>query len=184
METLLAAIGPQLDDTLITLGDYVDRGPDSRGVIERLLRLKQQCRLVPLLGNHDQMVLKVYAGQMQMYIDWLMYGGSATLESYGATAPQDIPRAHIDFLGSCRLFYETDRHFYVHGNYRADLPLSAQPIDTAALGIGQGPPARPASLGQDRHRGPFLAKERRNPRPGVSQVYRHLVLRRGLADGD
>ena len=127
LETLLAVVQPRTDDTLVLLGDYVDRGPDTRGVVERLLALQQQCRLVPLLGNHDEMMLNVYDGQMHLYIDWLMFGGSATLESYHAQRLEDIPSAHIAFLKDCRLFYQSAEHFYVHGSYRADLPLEAQP---------------------------------------------------------
>jgi serine/threonine protein phosphatase 1 len=130
LETLLAAIRPQSDDTLVLLGDYVDRGPNSRGVIERLLLLQEQCRLVPLLGNHDEMLLRVYDGQRQIYVDWLLYGGSATLESYDTTQPEDIPATHIEFLRGCRLYYESERHFYVHGSYLAELPLEGQPRQT------------------------------------------------------
>ncbi len=130
LETLLAAIRPRSDDTLVLLGDYVDRGPQSRGVIERLLDLERQCRLVPLLGNHDEMMLKVYDGQTDLYVDWQLFGGSATLKSYDTLRPEDVPAAHIEFLRSCRLFYESDRHFYVHGSYRAELPLDAQPRET------------------------------------------------------
>jgi serine/threonine protein phosphatase 1 len=124
------AIRPQPDDTLVLLGDYVDRGPQSRGVIERLLQLQQYCRLTPLLGNHDQLMLSVCDGQRQFYIDWLLFGGRATMESYATEDPGEIPSAHIEFLRSCRLFYESDRHFYVHGNYQADLPLDVQPTKT------------------------------------------------------
>jgi serine/threonine protein phosphatase 1 len=130
LEALLAAIRPQPDDTLVLLGDYVDRGPQSRAVIDRLLGLRQQCTLVPLLGNHDELMLKVYDGQTQLYVDWLLFGGQATLESYETVRPEDIPDAHIEFLRDCRLYYESDRHFYVHGNYRAELPLDVQPRET------------------------------------------------------
>ena len=130
LETLLAAIRPQPVDTLVLLGDYVDRGPQSRGVIERLLGLQQQCRLVPLLGNHDEMMLAVYDGRKELYVDWLLFGGNATLESYGTLQVDKVPAAHIEFLRSCRLFYESDHHFYVHGNYRAELPLLVQPTET------------------------------------------------------
>jgi serine/threonine protein phosphatase 1 len=130
LETLLAAVEPRPDDTLVLLGDYVDRGPNTRGTIDRLLQLRQQCQLVTLLGNHDEMMLKVYDGQTQLYIDWLLFGGNATLESYGTLRPEDVPAAHIEFLRSCRLYYETERHIFVHGNYLADLPLDAQPTET------------------------------------------------------
>jgi len=124
------AIRPQSVDTLVLLGDYVDRGPNSRGTIERLLNLRQQCHLVPLMGNHDEMMLAVYDGQKQLYVDWLLFGGNATLESYGTLQVDKVPATHIEFLRSCRLFYESARHFYVHGNYRAELPLAAQPTET------------------------------------------------------
>jgi serine/threonine protein phosphatase 1 len=130
LETVLADVRPQADDTLVLLGDYVDRGPQSRGVVERLLQLRKECRLVPLLGNHDELLLKVYDGQRELYVDWLSFGGEATLASYDTMDPGRIPAAHIEFLRGCPLFYAADRHFYVHGNYRAETPLDAQATET------------------------------------------------------
>ena len=130
LETLLAAIRPQPADTLVLLGDYVDRGPNSRGVIQRLLGLQPQCHLVPLLGNHDEMMLAVYDGRSSSTSIGCC---SAAMPPWNPTAPcklDQIPAAHIEFLRSCRLFYESDRHFYVHGNYLAELPLEAQPTET------------------------------------------------------
>ena len=57
LRALIAAIEPTADDTLVPLGDYVDRGPDSRGVIDAVLELEKRCRVVPLLGNHELMLL-------------------------------------------------------------------------------------------------------------------------------
>lgn len=127
LETLLTAIDPQPEDVIVTLGDYVDRGPNVRGTLDRLIHLGRQCVLVPLLGNHDEMLLNVHDGQADLYVDWLMFGGNATLASYDTLRPEEISPAHIQFLRGCRLFYETDRHFFVHGNYLADMPLDAQP---------------------------------------------------------
>ncbi|MEN6458569.1 MAG: metallophosphoesterase family protein [Thermoguttaceae bacterium] len=127
LETVLAAIAPRPEDTLILLGDYVDRGPDCRRTIERLLQLGQECRLVPLLGNHDEMLLQIHNGQSELLEDWLGFGGAATLQSYGAFGPADIPPEHMAFLHSCRLWHESARHFYVHASYRAEMPLDAQP---------------------------------------------------------
>jgi serine/threonine protein phosphatase 1 len=129
LEAVLAAASPRADDTIVTLGDYVDRGSDSRGVIARLLGLRAQCRLIPLLGNHDEMMLNVYDGQWDLYVDWLLFGGNATLESYALERPEGLPLEHIDFLRSCKLVYEGERHFFLHGNYRSDLRLSEQPRD-------------------------------------------------------
>jgi serine/threonine protein phosphatase 1 len=127
LDALLAAIRPGGEDTLVALGDYVDRGPDSRGTIERLLALQRQCRLVPLLGNHDEMLLLVHDGYPELFDDWLQFGGDATLASYGTRRAEDIPPEHIAFLQACRLWHETDRHFFVHGNYLADTWLDRQP---------------------------------------------------------
>ncbi len=130
LDALLAAIRPGTEDTIVTLGDYVDRGPDSRGTIERLLTLGRQCRLVPLLGNHDEMMLHVHDGCAELYDDWIRFGGDATLASYGTRRAEDVPPEHIAFLRGCRLWHETDRHFFVHGNYLADTPLDRQPRET------------------------------------------------------
>ncbi len=121
------ALDPRPDDTIVVMGDFVDRGPDSRGVIDRLLAMRQECRLVTILGNHDEMLLDVCHGRMDMLSGWLIYGGDATVSSYGGHIPDGVPEEHIDFLESCLPFYETDQHFFVHANYHPDLPLSQQP---------------------------------------------------------
>lgn len=130
LECVLAGIRPEPDDTLVLLGDYVDRGPDCRGVIERLRRLERECVVIPLLGNHDDMLLDIYDGHPELLADWLQFGGTATLQSYGTIRPEDIPAEHIAFLRNCRLWHETKRHVFVHGNYRAELSLSEQPRET------------------------------------------------------
>jgi len=130
LETLLAGVAPGPNDTLVLLGDYVDRGPESRGVLDRLLVLQRQCDLVPLLGNHDELMLQVCVGGGESYFDWLLFGGDATLASYGTVRPEDVPAAHLEFLRGCRLYYESPQHFFVHGNYLAELPLAAQPAKT------------------------------------------------------
>ena len=58
LQAVLAAVDPRPEDTIVTLGDYADRGPDARGVLELLIALGKQTRLVPLLGNHDEMLLE------------------------------------------------------------------------------------------------------------------------------
>lgn len=127
LRTLLDTIGPQADDLWIPLGDYVDRGPDSRGVIETLIELQKVTRVEPLLGNHEEMFLAVLAGEARPQI-WLPHGGTATLDSYGFTGRLDcVPQSHRDFMQSCRAYLELDRFFFVHANYDAELPLDHQP---------------------------------------------------------
>jgi serine/threonine protein phosphatase 1 len=124
LAAVLAAIKPAEKDTLVFLGDYVDRGPDSRGVIEQVLALEKQCRVVPLLGNHEIMFLE--ALDLGARGDWLNYGGRETLASYHWDTGK-IPEAHLDFLRTLLRYYETATHFFVHANYIADLPLTEQP---------------------------------------------------------
>jgi serine/threonine protein phosphatase 1 len=128
LDALVEAIQPRREDCIVTLGDYINRGPDSRGVIERLIQLKGRCRLVPLLGNHDQMLLDVQSGKCP--IDWLLgMGGNATLDSYGPRREIGlIPKAHFQFLERCRNFYETDTHIFVHANYFPNIPMNEQHV--------------------------------------------------------
>jgi serine/threonine protein phosphatase 1 len=130
LHALLAQIRPQPDDTIVTIGDYIDRGPNSRGVIDTLLALRRQCHLVPLLGNHEQMVFSARSSH-EMLDRWLKYGGAATLASYCADDLHAMPMEHDWFLDSCRLYYETATHFFIHANYDQNLPLGAQNEDTA-----------------------------------------------------
>jgi serine/threonine protein phosphatase 1 len=132
LDALLAVVQPAPQDLLVTLGDYVDRGPDSRGVLDRLLRLRGTHKLIALLGNHDQMMLEA-RDQVRDREDWLGVGGDATLASYAlpgaATGTLDnVPAAHWHFLENhCRDWFETERHFFVHASVYPDLPLDEQP---------------------------------------------------------
>lgn len=113
-------------DTVVTLGDYVDRGPDSRGVIDYLLGLRDRCQLLPLRGNHEIMMLRARR-ERSAIPDWLGFGGDATLDSYGASSFDDIPEAHWDFLKSTLPYHEADRDFFVHANACPDRALADQP---------------------------------------------------------
>src|SRR5437660_180368 len=130
LETLLAVVQPRPDDLLITLGDYVDRGPDSYGVLELLLALHETGRLVPLRGNHDEMMLNARRGSGDR-ADWLACGGRSTLASYVERGEPgklfQVPDRHWEFLEqTCRDSYETDSHFFVHANAYPDVPLADQ----------------------------------------------------------
>jgi serine/threonine protein phosphatase 1 len=131
LDRLLAAVSPQPADRVITLGDYVDRGPDSYRVLERLLRLRRRCRLIPLRGNHELMMLDARKGRAREK-EWLRSGGYNTLASYSLLDEPgrlvDVPDHHWEFMErTCRDWYETDTHFFVHANAYADLALEEQP---------------------------------------------------------
>lgn len=124
LDALIEAIQPVSSDLFVPLGDYVDRGPDSKGVLDRLMDLEQTCRVEPLMGNHEEMMHMVLSGQAGP-TDWLRYGGVATLDSYGFDGDlRAVPESHRDFLIRCRDFFETDEHFFVHANYIHDVPLA------------------------------------------------------------
>ncbi len=89
LDAILGAMQLTSNDTLITLGDYVDRGPDTKGVIDRLIELSTSCKLVPLLGNHEEMMLDVLQEQSPPY-RWLQYGGVDTLDSYRFTGDMKV----------------------------------------------------------------------------------------------
>ena len=130
--TLLEFVGVRDEDTLVTVGDYVDRGPDSRGVIDWLIENHKSGRLKPLRGNHDVMMLNA-RHDIEKLTRFLKAGGDATLDSYKSNGTSngrigDVPTDHWDFLENNLLpYYETDRHFFVHGNVYPELPLSDQP---------------------------------------------------------
>jgi serine/threonine protein phosphatase 1 len=134
LEALIKAINPEADDVIVALGDYVNRGPNSHGVIEQMIALEKRCKLVALLGNHDQMLRDACARRPQAFAIWLRMGGTATLSSYGADAASmtaaslaRIPAAHLAFLEHCRSYYETEAHAFVHAKYNPDLPMDRQP---------------------------------------------------------
>jgi serine/threonine protein phosphatase 1 len=124
LDALLEAIAPQPTDKIVAMGDYVDRGPDSRGVLDRLVRLKNECELIPLLGNHEVMLLQGLENERAAML-WRQCGGEETLDSYDGSL-LNIPRDHLKFISDCRRFHETETHLFVHANYDADLPLDQQ----------------------------------------------------------
>jgi serine/threonine protein phosphatase 1 len=132
LDALLAAMAPAPEDMLIFLGDYVDRGPDTRGVLDRLIQLKSRGPLVTLRGNHELMMLRSRSDRME-YRMWCSVGGLQALGSYGsglgrAGTLENVPPEHWEFLSnSCVDYHETDTHIFVHASLNPDLPLNDQP---------------------------------------------------------
>jgi serine/threonine protein phosphatase 1 len=126
LRAVVQAIKPAKGDTLIPLGDCIDRGPQSRQVIDELLALREECRLVPLLGNHEEMMLNFLDGRPQPD-DWYEVGGAATLASYGPRRSVDeILPEHVDYLRTWADCFQTDTHFFVHASYEPQRPLHEQ----------------------------------------------------------
>lgn len=129
LTALCEFVGLRDDDTIVTLGDYPNRGPDTKAVLDWLIEMGTHYDLKPLRGNHDLMMVQTRetGGEDSSWID------AATLRSYshvpGKTGSiADIPDAHWDFLINGLLpYYETDTHFFVHANAYPDIPLADQP---------------------------------------------------------
>jgi len=126
-DAVLAAMDLEPSDSLILLGDFVDRGPDSAGVIDRLIELRERCFLFAIQGNHDELMLEVVEESTWKLGHWFMYGGEQTMRSYGTDKVSDIPKEHVEFLRSCVPFCETEHHFFTHANYLEDKPLAKTP---------------------------------------------------------
>jgi serine/threonine protein phosphatase 1 len=126
LEVLLEVVAPDKSDTVIPLGDVVDRGPDSRKVVEKLLELRSHCQLKPVLGNHEEMLLGVLLRNSAPHT-WIQCGGAATLDSYGFVGDLSVfPPEHIEFLNSFADSVETATHFFVHANYDSQRPITDQ----------------------------------------------------------
>ena len=136
------------EDRVVFIGDYIDRGPDSRGVIEFLMKgIASNKNWICLTGNHDQMFSMFMEDhprtplQIRIRFHWLheRIGGRETLASYGVVvddndvmqdvhsrARTSVPREHIDFLDSLPFFYEQEGLLFVHAGIRPGVPLAQQ----------------------------------------------------------
>ncbi|HWP23348.1 MAG TPA: metallophosphoesterase family protein [Candidatus Binatia bacterium] len=137
LRRLLESLRLSSGDTLVFLGDYIDRGPDSSGVVSSLLELEKNypdVSLIFLKGNHEDMLLS-FLGLGGDHGDmFLMNGGGATLESYGLkhdrTAGQDalsaIPPEHLGFYRRLTTYHVMDSFLCVHAGINPQKPLAEQ----------------------------------------------------------
>ncbi|HFC97429.1 MAG TPA: serine/threonine protein phosphatase [Thermosulfurimonas dismutans] len=113
-------------DLVIFLGDYIDRGPEPRRVIEKVMELRKLYpeRVIALRGNHEWMFLRYLRGiEPEVF---LFNGGEATLRAYYREGKLDIPEEHRTFLEGLPLYYETEDYFFVHAGVRPERPLHNQ----------------------------------------------------------
>jgi serine/threonine protein phosphatase 1 len=130
LNVLLSELRLDIDDTVVLIGDIVDRGPGTRQVIDRLLEVAETCRLIFIRGNHEEMMLDALKrGPLEP--TWLRYGGQEALDSYSdRETPTDryeqIPTSHVEFLNSSKDFWETETEIFVHGNMEPHIALEDQ----------------------------------------------------------
>ena len=184
LDALLEAIRPRPEDCIVTLGDYINRGPDSRGVIERLIELKDRCRLVPLLGNHEEMLFEALADSYPL--DYFLGVGGDRHPRLLRTRTVTSHSSRTTISSSSKaasIITRPRRHIFVHASYDPDLPMDEQSALILRWESLRKVRSRASRLGQDGDRRSYLAEERRDPRPGARQGHRHLLLRGRLADG-
>jgi len=131
LTTLALAVPFGPEDTVVALGDYVDRGPDSCAVLDWLIAYGRRAKLVALRGNHELMMLDARDGDDALR-EWLECGGDVALASYSPFGDggrlADVPDSHWQFLeDETRAWFETETHFFVHANAYADCALEEQP---------------------------------------------------------
>ena len=126
------------EDTMFLLGDYVDRGPDSKGVLDFIMELKADGYDVrPIMGNHEYMML-LSREDDDKFADWMKNGSAQTLMSFGI--PEDktteresmkmIPALYYDFISSLSYFEETDDFYFVHAGLGKDVTDPKDDINT------------------------------------------------------
>jgi serine/threonine protein phosphatase 1 len=126
LETLIDAVCPKRDDTIVVLGDFIDQGWESRAVIDLLIRLRDVCQLVCVKGNHEEMMLSALSNpRFRPY--WEDCGGATMLHSYHIGAgPEDIPPHHVQFVADCVDYLETDQFIFAHAGFDPELPMPRQ----------------------------------------------------------
>jgi serine/threonine protein phosphatase 1 len=123
--TLLETIAFSPDDHLVLLGDYIDRGPGSKQVLDLILSYqKQGYQLTLLKGNHEVMLLDAYFDET-LVPRFIRAGGDLTLKSFGITKLSDIPAAYIRFFLSLKDYHEEPQFIFVHAglNFSSPNPL-------------------------------------------------------------
>jgi serine/threonine protein phosphatase 1 len=140
-----ASEAPRPHNTLLFLGDYIDRGPDSRGVLETLRQLAfPGWDIVFLRGNHDQTFLD-FLNDASIYRSWRSYGAPETLLSYGVRPPRfdsdkefarardelaaACPQSHLDFIDGLQYAHTIGDYHFVHAGVRPGVPLHEQLVE-------------------------------------------------------
>ncbi len=122
LAALLDRLAPTPDDHLVFIGDYIDRGPDSKNVIDQLLDLQTRCQCTFLRGNHEIMMLD-YIENNELTL-WRINGGGSTLDSYTTVGEVHISEVHKNFIRNTLLYHDDPDFFFVHAGIKADLTIT------------------------------------------------------------
>ncbi len=130
-------------DQLLLLGDYVDRGPHSRAVLDRVIELRDK-GAITLIGNHEKMMMEAFRADSMSVKRWFYNGGIKTLQNYGYHIEKDDAKywytteempnllqinkeiqRHLEILKEFPYYYETDTHIFVHAGVHPETPLES-----------------------------------------------------------
>ncbi|WP_315042479.1 metallophosphoesterase family protein [Faucicola mancuniensis] len=129
LKTLLNAITPTPSDTLIFLGDIIDRGADSKGVLDTIRELEKVCHVIAIMGNHEQMMIESLKSRDALKF-WLKYGGDKALQSFGLTPDfhgiLNVPYDYWTWLKNLKPYHETDDFIFTHATPVAHLEMAKQ----------------------------------------------------------
>lgn len=120
---VLEKITPKKDDTIIFMGDYIDRGKKSREVVDKIIDMKTVCNCVYLTGSHEYAMLHAKSDEYYNYLFW-NYGGDATAESYGGF--DNIMKIHGDFFNSLKFYHIIGKYLFIHAGVKIGVPLEEQ----------------------------------------------------------
>ena len=124
-KALLDKIEFQKIDTLYLLGDYIDRGPDSKGVIDHILELQANgFQVQSLRGNHEQMMLEAAHDEEEIRL-WVRNGGTHTIESFQVDHINDVSSVYIDWLKALPFYFMDEQFLFVHAgiSFEKERPL-------------------------------------------------------------
>lgn len=122
---VLDKIQPKADDTVVFMGDYIDRGKKSREVVDEIINLNNVCNCVYLIGSHEYAMMHADVDDYYNYLFW-NYGGDATAESYGSY--ENIMKVHGDFFKSLKSHHIIDNYMFVHAGIRVGIPIDQQDL--------------------------------------------------------
>ena len=124
LESLISKIDFKPNDTIVFMGDYIDRGKYSKEVVDRVIELGKSYKCIYLIGSHEYAYL--HSRKNEEYFKYLFwnYGGDATVESYGSY--DNIYKIHRDFYENLKYYYLTDEYLFVHAGINPHYSLEEQ----------------------------------------------------------
>lgn len=124
LKFLIDKIDPKSDDSFIFLGDYIDRGKNSKGVIDFLIEFNKKHSCVFLRGNHEDMLLRSIENDRHYYNIFLNNGGGKTLDSFGIKRPDELPEEYVKFFKDTLIYHFYDKWFFAHAGVLPNMSIN------------------------------------------------------------